>query len=363
MKTTPLYEKHLALSAKMVEFAGFQMPVQYAKGVSLEHETVRKSTGVFDVSHMGEFSIKGLDAKSFAQYALTNNVEKISAGKAQYTCLLNSAGKTLDDCILYQLQDDDYMLVVNASNIDKDFAHLQKIAQDKKFNVKLENGSEEYALLAVQGPKTQEILQTLCTVNLSEISYYHFAICEIAGVKDVIISNTGYTGAGGFELYIKASEAVKIWDKLMAMGVEPIGLAARDTLRLEMGFCLYGHELSENTNPLEANLAWVVKFEKDFIGKDALLAEKSKGLSKKLIAFELLEKAIPRQGYTIFDTNNNPIGEVTSGSLSLSLNKGIGLGYANLANTAIDSNISIKIRDKFIPAKVCTLPFVEKTVK
>lgn len=359
MSKTALYEKHVFLGAKMVDFAGFEMPVQYS-GINEEHFAVREKVGIFDVSHMGQFYVEGENAKDLLQFTCSNNVENLENGKAQYTCLPNGKGGIVDDLIIYKINDTQYFVVVNAANIDKDFAHFQKY--NENFGAELKNVSDEMSLIAVQGPKASETLQKLTDTDLAKIPYYHFGIGNVAGFSDVIISNTGYTGSGGFEIYFKNENAEKIWDELTKAGEEfgllPCGLAARDTLRLEKGFCLYGNDIDDSTSPLEAGLGWITKFEKDFVDKEFLAKQKAEGVTKKLVAFEMQEKAIPRHDYEVVDSEGNIIGKVTSGTMSPMKKVGIGLAYVAKDFTKVGSEIFIKIRNKNIPAKVVKLPFV-----
>jgi len=353
-----LEKKHQNLGAKMVDFAGFYMPVQY-EGVIIEHETVRQSVGVFDVSHMGEFFIKGPNALAFIQKITTNDASTLTDGKAQYSCMPNETGGIVDDLIVYRITENHYMLVVNASNIEKDW---QWINQNNSMGAEIENLSDHYSLLAIQGPKAVEAMQSLTTVDLSSIKYYHFEIGEFANVNNVIISATGYTGAGGFEIYCKNEDVIEIWDKVFeagkSFGIKPIGLAARDTLRLEKGFCLYGNDIDDTTSPLEAGLGWITKFTKNFTNSENLLKQKKVGISKKLVGFELLERGIPRHDYEIVDANGNIIGRVTSGTQSPSLQKPIGMGYVEIALSSVDSEIFVRIRNKDIKAKVVKTPFL-----
>lgn len=358
MKRTPLFNKHVSLGAKMVPFAGFEMPVQYS-GLTEEHFAVREKAGLFDVSHMGQFFIEGPGAKDLLQYVATNNADALKDGKAQYTCLTNENGGIVDDLIVYKMADEKYFVVVNASNIDKDWNH---ISNHNTFGAIMTNASDEMSLLAIQGPKATEILQKLTPVQLQDLPYYHFTIGEVAGVQDVIISNTGYTGSGGFEIYFKNKDAEKLWDELMSAGEEfgmlPCGLGARDTLRLEKGFCLYGNDLDDNTTPLEAGLGWITKFDKDFVAKDILEKQKSEGVTKKLAGFEMQEKAIPRNGYPVVDAEGKTIGKVTSGTMSPMKKTGIGLAYLDTDFTKVGTEIFIQIRNKNIPAQVVKPPFV-----
>lgn len=357
---TALYDKHVSLGAKMVPFAGFEMPVQYS-GVTEEHFAVREKAGIFDVSHMGQFFIEGAGAKDLLQYVGTNDVTALEDGKAQYTCLPNGNGGIVDDLIVYKMADEKYFVVVNASNIDKDWNHIQKY--NEKFGAKMTNASDEMSLLAIQGPKATEILQKLTDVNLSEIPYYNFTVGSVAGVPEVIISNTGYTGSGGFEIYFKNESAEKLWDEISAAGeaegLVPCGLAARDTLRLEKGFCLYGNDINDTTSPLEAGLGWITKLDKgDFVDSDFLKKQKEEGITRKLVGFEMQEKAIPRHDYPVVDAEGNVIGKVTSGTMSPMKKIGVGLAYVAKPHFKVGSDIFIQIRNKNIPAKVVKVPFV-----
>lgn len=360
MKNTALTHVHESLGAKMVPFAGYNMPVQY-EGVNIEHETVRNGVGVFDVSHMGEFFLRGENALALIQKVTSNDASKLVDGKAQYSCLPNNEGGIVDDLIIYKIADNNYLLVVNASNIEKDW---NWISQHNDLGVTMENASDAYSLLAIQGPKAAEAMQSLTAIDLANMPYYSFQMGEFAGVKDVIISATGYTGSGGFEIYFKNEDAETIWNKVFeagaAFGIKPIGLAARDTLRLEMGFCLYGNDINDTTSPLEAGLGWITKFDKAFVNSANLKAQKEAGVSRKLVAFELTERGIPRHDYEIVDKDGNVIGIVTSGTMSPSLNKGIGLGYVPTAFSAVDSEIAIRIRKNDVAAKVVKLPFYKK---
>ncbi|MBJ6369412.1 glycine cleavage system aminomethyltransferase GcvT [Snuella sedimenti] len=357
MKNTALSATHEALGAKMVPFAGFNMPVQY-EGVNAEHETVRNSVGVFDVSHMGEFLIEGEQALDLIQKVSSNDASKLTVGKAQYSCLPNDNGGIVDDLIIYKIKEQTYLLVVNASNIEKDWNWIQS---KNDVGATMRNLSDDYSLLAIQGPKAIEAMQPLTGHDLSAIKFYNFEVGDFAGIDNVIISATGYTGSGGFEIYCKNDEVKQVWDKVFEagadFGIKPIGLAARDTLRLEMGYCLYGNDINDTTSPIEAGLGWITKFTKDFTNSEALEEEKRRGPKRKLIAFELDERGIPRQGYDIVDANGNKIGEVTSGTMSPSLNKGIGLGYVPTTLAGVDSKINIQIRKNAVPATVVKLPF------
>lgn len=360
MKNTVLTNIHEGLGAKMMAFAGYNMPVSY-EGVMAEHETVREGVGVFDVSHMGEFLLSGKNALALIQKVTSNDASVLTIGKAQYSCLPNNDGGIVDDLIVYRLKDNQYLLVVNASNIEKDW---DWIASHNDFDVEMKNLSDDYSLLAIQGPKAVESMQSLTSVNLSEIAYYHFEVADFAGFPHVIISATGYTGSGGFEIYCKNSEVEAIWNKVFeagkSFGIKPIGLAARDTLRLEMGFCLYGNDINDSTSPLEAGLGWITKFTKDFTNSDHLKLQKENGVTKKLVAFEMQERAVPRHDYEIVDKSGKKIGIVTSGTMSPSMNVGIGLGYVTVENSKIDAEIYIKIRKNDVLAKVVKLPFYKK---
>jgi aminomethyltransferase len=353
-----LEQKHQSLGGKMVDFVGFYMPVQY-EGVIAEHETVRNGVGVFDVSHMGEFFVKGPHALALIQKVTTNDASTLTDGRAQYSCMPNETGGIVDDLIVYRINEEHYMLVVNASNIEKDW---QWISKKNTMGAEMINRSDDYSLLAIQGPKAVEAMQSLTSIDLSAIKYYHFEIAEFAGIKDVTISATGYTGSGGFEIYCKNEDVNIIWDKVFdagaSYGIKPIGLAARDTLRLEKGFCLYGNDIDDTTSPFEAGLGWITKFTKAFTNSENLLKQKENGVSKKLVGFELLERGIPRHDYEIVDAEGQIIGRVTSGTQSPSLQKPIGLGYVEKAFSAIDSEIFIRIRNKDIKAKVVKIPFL-----
>jgi len=360
MKNTALTHIHESLGAKMVPFAGYNMPVQY-EGVNAEHETVRNGVGVFDVSHMGEFLVSGPNALALIQKVTTNDAATLIVGKAQYSCLPNENGGIVDDLIVYKIKDEQYLLVVNASNIEKDW---NWISSKNDVGAEMKNISDDYSLLAIQGPMAMEAMQSLTSVDLAAIKYYHFEVADFAGIEHIIISATGYTGSGGFEIYAKNTEIEQIWKKVFeaggAYGIKPIGLAARDTLRLEMGFCLYGNDINDTTSPLEAGLGWITKFNKDFTNSENLKAQKEAGVSRKLVAFELTERGIPRHDYEIVDANGNIIGLVTSGTMAPSLNKGIGLGYVTTEFSNVDSEIFIRIRKNDIPAKVVKLPFYKK---
>ena len=360
MKDIRLTQKHIELGAKIVPFAGYNMPVQY-EGVNIEHDTVRNGVGIFDVSHMGEFILKGENAEALIQKVTTNDISTIPDGKAQYTCMPNGKGGIIDDLIIYKINDKEFFLVVNASNIQKDW---DWISSHNDMNVDMQNLSDEYSLFAVQGPKASEAMQSLTSVNLSDMGYYTFQINTFAGVPNVIISATGYTGAGGFEIYVKNTDAEKVFEAIMnngnSFGIKPIGLAARDTLRLEMGFCLYGNDIDDSTSPIEAGLGWITKFNKNFIDADYLKKQKEEGVQRKLVAFEMIDRGIPRHDYDIVDGNGDKIGKVTSGTMSPSLKIGIGLGYVTINNSKLDSEIFIQIRGKGVKAKVVKAPFYKK---
>ena len=360
MKDTALSAIHAALGAKMVPFAGYNMPVSY-QGINIEHQTVREKVGVFDVSHMGEFFVTGPNALSLIQRVCSNDASKLEDGEAQYSCFPNEDGGVVDDLIVYRIAAEKWLLVVNASNIDKDWAWINS---HNTMEAVLENSSDHYSLLAIQGPKAIQAMQSLTQEDLSAIKFYTFKINTFAGVENVIISATGYTGSGGFEIYCKNTQVAKIWTKVLEAGadwgIQPIGLAARDTLRLEMGYCLYGNDIDDTTSPLEAGLGWITKFNKDFINSESLKKQKEIGVSKTLVGFELSQRGIPRQGYAIVDAQGNSIGRVTSGTMSPSMGKGIGLGYVPMALKEVGSQIHIQIRNKIVPAMVVKLPFYKK---
>lgn len=364
MNQTEFYKYHLSNGAKMVEFAGFLMPVEYT-GVSQEHINVRENVGIFDVSHMGEIWIKGPEAFELVQRITSNDVALLETGRIQYSCFPNDLGGIVDDLLVYMYDNEKYLLVVNASNLEKD--HNWILKQNSRGAV-VENASDQISQLAVQGPKATELLQKLTSVDLTKVPYYHFVTGDVAGVKEVIISNTGYTGAGGFELYMPNADASTIWEKLFEagkeIGVQPAGLAARDTLRLEMGFCLYGNDINETTSPLEAGLGWITKFNdgNSFIHRAELEQQKAAGITRRLVGFELLERGIPRQHYPIFDKEGNTIGEVTSGTMSPMSKKGIGMGYVEVGFAKKDTEICIGIRNKQIAAKVVRPPFYKPEV-
>src|SRR5580704_5987992 len=359
MKNIALTDIHIKLGAKMVPFAGYNMPVQYV-GINAEHETVRNGVGVFDVSHMGEFILKGDHALGLIQQVTSNDASKLYDGKVQYACLPNKNGGIVDDLLVYRIDEKTYMLVVNASNIEKDWDWVSGF---NTFGVEMKNISDRTSLLAIQGPKAAEALQSLTDIDLASMEYYTFKKGKFAGVDNVLVSATGYTGAGGFEIYFENQDGAAdiIWDKIFEAGaaqrIKPIGLAARDTLRLEMGYCLYGNDIDDTTSPLEAGLGWITKFNKDFTAKEIIEAQKNDGTERKLVGFEMVEKGIPRHDYEIKDFSGMTIGKVTSGTQSPSLGKAIGLGYVRNVFARIDAKIYIKIRDKLLQAKIVKLPF------
>ena len=360
MKTTPFTQKHIALGAKMAEFAGFNMPISYS-GINEEHNAVRKNAGVFDVSHMGEFILKGEKALALIQRVTSNDASKIAAGKAQYSCLPNTAGGIIDDLIVYCIEENKtYMLVVNASNIEKDW---DWISNHNHEGVEMHNISDKTCLLAIQGPNATKILQPLTDIDILNMKYYTFVKGKFAGVDNVLISATGYTGSGGIEIYFenKDDNADKIWDKIFEEGkphgLKPIGLAARDTLRLEMGYCLYGNDIDDTTTPLEAGLGWITKFTKDFTAKDVLEKQKKEGIKQKLVGLEMIDKGIPRHDYEIQNKDGEIIGRVTSGTQSPTLQKAIAMGYVNKDYSKIGTEVYVKIRDRNLLAKVVKMPF------
>ncbi len=360
MKKTALFDKHCSLGAKMVPFAGFEMPVQYTS-VTDEHFAVRERAGMFDVSHMGQFLIEGAEAKNLLQYVTTNDIALLTDGKAQYSCLPNGSGGIVDDLIIYKMNDEKYFVVVNASNIEKDWAHISKY--NEKFGAKMTNLSDETSLIAIQGPLALQVLQKLTPVNLSEIPYYHFSVGAVNEIPNVIISNTGYTGSGGFEIYFENQYAEKLWDAISLAGKEegliPCGLGARDTLRLEKGFCLYGNDIDDSTSPMEAGLGWITKLQKgDFINREVFAKQKEEGVTRKLVGFELLEKGVPRHGYEVVDAEGKVIGTVTSGTSSPMKKIGIGLAYVSTEFSKPSSEIFIQVRNKHLKATVVKLPFV-----
>jgi len=357
MKNTALTHKHIELGAKMVPFAGYNMPVQYA-GINAEHDTVRKAVGVFDVSHMGEFILKGENSLDLIQRVTSNDASKLFDGKVQYSCLPNETGGIVDDLLVYRIDEKTYMLVVNASNIEKDWNWISKYNTK---GVDMKDISDRTSLLAVQGPKAAEALQSLTDIDLGTMEYYTFNKGKFAGVDNVLVSATGYTGAGGFEIYVDNKDAEHVWDAVFkageSVGIKPIGLGARDTLRLEMGFCLYGNDIDDNTSPLEAGLGWVTKFSKEFTNSAALQQQKTEGTKQKLVGFEMIDRGIPRHDYEIVDADGNNIGKVTSGTQSPSLQKAIGMGYVKNEFAKEGSEIFINIRDNKVKAQVVKPPF------
>ena len=360
MKNTPFTDKHVALGAKMAAFAGYNMPISYS-GINDEHATVRKNAGVFDVSHMGEFILKGEKALDLIQRVTSNDASRLKAGQAQYSCLPNDTGGIVDDLLVYCMEENKvYMLVVNASNIEKDWSWISKHNTEK---AEMHNISDKTCLLAIQGPNATKILQSLTALDILNLKYYTFVKGKFAGVDNVLISATGYTGAGGVEIYFEDTDgaADKIWNAIFeagnSQGIKPIGLAARDTLRLEMGYCLYGNDIDDSTSPLEAGLGWITKFTKDFTAKDILALQKENGVERKLVGLEMIDKGIPRQGYEIKDYSGALIGHVTSGTQSPTLGKAIAMGYVRIPYADIDTNVYIKVRDKLLQAKVAKIPF------
>lgn len=359
MKRTPFYENHLQMNGKMVEFAGFEMPIEYT-GIIDEHMAVVHRVGVFDVSHMGEFWVKGAKALPFLQRVTSNNVAKLAIGQAQYTCFPNERGGIVDDLLVYRYEEEKYMLVVNAANIDKDWAWCQA---HNEMGADLENASDRMAQLAIQGPKAQEVLQRLTEVDLSTIPYYHFTTAPMAGVEQVVISATGYTGAGGFELYFDVKEAQKVWKAIFEAGapeeIVPVGLGCRDTLRLEMGFCLYGNDLDDTTSAIEAGLGWITKFveDKPFISRALWQQQKAEGPARKLVGFEMVQRAVPRHGYAFVDAEGNEIGHVTSGTMSPCRKIGVGLGYVKTELAKPGTTIYVDVRGKKKEAVIVKPPF------
>ncbi len=365
MKTTAFTDKHIKLGAKMVPFAGYNMPVEYF-GISEEHNHVREKVGVFDVSHMGEIWVKGLNALAFLQYSTSNDVSVLTPGKVQYSCFPNGKGGVVDDLLVYCIDSLTYLLVVNASNVEKDYDHLCRVAP--KFNItpgkELYNASDEICQLAVQGPLALKAMQKICDSSVEDMEYYTFKKLTIAGIKDAIFSTTGYTGSGGCEIYVANKDADKLWDAVFEAGkefdIKPIGLGARDTLRLEMGFCLYGNDIDDTTSPIEAGLGWITKFSEakgDFIDKGLLLKQKNEGVTRRLVGFELIERGIPRHGYPICDSKGGEIGIVTSGTMGPAIKKAIGMAYVALEFSKVGSEIFIKIREKLLKAVVVKVPF------
>ncbi|MBI3143633.1 MAG: glycine cleavage system aminomethyltransferase GcvT [Bacteroidetes bacterium] len=363
MKRTPLYHKHIALGAKMVPFAGFEMPVSYS-GIKEEHRAVREQIGMFDVSHMGEFLVKGPSALPFINYATSNDASKLSAGKAQYSCMPNHDGGIVDDLLVYMIGENDYMLVVNGACLEKDWNWLSEI--NKKFGADFTDVSDNIALMAVQGPKAMQALQKLTPVHLADIPFYQFRIGTFAGIQNITISNTGYTGAGGFEIYVPVQVAAEVWDAIMeagkGFGLMPTGLGCRDTLRLEMGYCLYGNDITDTTSPLEAGLGWITKLDKvgGFVGMEHLKNQKGQGLKRKLVALEMVDKAIPRHDYPLCDAEGNQVGFVTSGTHSPSLDKAIALGYVPTQMATEGHEVFVGVRNKLTKAVVVKLPFFKQ---
>jgi aminomethyltransferase len=359
MKQTAFTKFHEALGAKMVPFAGYYMPLQY-EGVTAEHEIVRNGVGVFDVSHMGEFWVKGPKALEFVQWVTSNDASKLVDGKVQYSCFPNGKGGIVDDLLVYRINEETYLLVVNAANIDKDWAWC---VSQNKMGATLYNASDEIAQLAIQGPMALKAMQKLTDTPITDMEYYTFKKLTFAGVKDIILSTTGYTGSGGCEIYMANEDAAHIWNAVFEAGkeygIKPIGLAARDTLRLEMGFCLYGNDINDTTSPIEAGLGWITKFtdQKDFIDKQLLLKQKNEGVNRRLVGFEMIEMGIPRHGYDIVDAAGNKIGEVTSGTMGPAIKKPVGMGYVPASLSKEGSEILIKVREKSLRAKVVKFPF------
>ena len=358
MKKLTLSEVHENLGGKMIDFSGYYMPIQYSLGVKEEHKIVRESVGLFDVSHMGEIFISGKKSLEFLQFITSNDVSNLSPGKVQYTCLPNNDGGIVDDFLLYMLEEDSYLLVVNASNIEKDLAWINS---KNSFDCLIDNQSDDYSILALQGPKSLELLQKLSKENLSKIKYYNFIVTNVANIDQVILSRTGYTGELGFELYVKNEYVKKLWEALFSTTthLEPIGLAARDTLRLEKGFCLYGNDINDFTSPIEAGLGWITKFNKIFINSENLKTQKEVGVNRKLVGIELVDKGIARRDYLIVDKDSNEIGVITSGTMSPTLNKPIAMGYVFSKYGSLGTYFYIKVRKKLLKAKVVALPFVK----
>ena len=362
MKNTELTDTHISLGAKLMPFAGYNMPIQY-EGINSEHLTVRNGVGVFDVSHMGEFFVRGQGALNFVQKITSNDVENLSDGQIQYSCIPNMEGGIIDDLLVYRINKEEFMMVVNASNISKNWNWMKQFKTD---NVDLKNESDNISLLAVQGPDSENVLQDLTNIDLRNMSYYTFEKGTFSNIQDVLVSKTGYTGSGGFEIYCPNQFVKSIWDDIFSIGqkfnIKPIGLGARDTLRLEMGFCLYGNDIDDTTSPIEAGLSWITKCNTSFNSSLLFKKQQEIGVSKKLVGFELLGRGIPRKGYEILDLDENSIGEVTSGTMSPSLKKPIGLGYVKNEFSKAETNIYIKIRDKLLLARVIKLPFYKNTM-
>lgn len=357
MKKLVLETKHVELGAKMLPFAGFNMPIRYTSDKG-EHLAVREKVGVFDISHMGEFFVEGPNAEKLIQYITSNDVSKLEIGEIQYSCFPNEIGGIIDDLLVYKLAKERYMLVVNAANIEKDWNWVSKY--NKQFNAVISDLSDDYSLLAVQGPKAVELMSEVVGEDLSSLKYYTFTSCDIAGYKDVMISATGYTGAGGFEIYLSNDQVEKVWDLLFekgkSYGIEAIGLGARDTLRLEMGYCLYGNDINDNTSPIEAGLLWICKFNNEFVNSDALKKQKSEGITKKMVGLKVLDKGVPRHGYKIF-VDDEEVGVVTSGTIAPSLGYGVAMAYVNKEFTGIGTIVEIEVRNKKLKAEVVKFPF------
>ena len=355
---TALYKKHLELGAKMVDYSGFEMPVSY-DGLIAEHTSVREDVGMFDVSHMGEFTLRGEDALTLLQNITSNDVSNLSDGKIQYSCIPNGKGGIVDDLLIYRISEGDFMLVVNASNMVKDWAFITHKIKDGEYKVMFENKSDEFALIALQGPNATDALSPLMTINPGELAYYTFISAEILGVE-CIVSATGYTGAGGYELYIPSEHSGRVWSKLLENNVTPCGLAARDTLRMEMGFCLYGNDIDETTNSIEAGLGWITKFSKDFTDKGLLEKIKAEGPSRRMKGLKMLGRGIPRKGYQVITQSGEVVGEVTSGTMSPTLGYGIGMAYINSEFSKKGNKLSVRIRNKDIEAEVVKFPFLNQ---
>ena len=354
MKKTSLYQSHLAIGAKMVHFAGFEMPMQYT-GVVHEHLAVRHKVGIFDVSHMGEILVSGPNAIDLIQYVFSNDAQHLDVGQAQYGYMPNAKGGIIDDLLVYRIDSQSYLLVVNAANIEKDWNWL--LTHNKVFGASLKNQSDQWSLIALQGPKATSVLAKLTNTDIGSIPFYRFVYGKVAGIDQVLISATGYTGSGGYELYIPNEEAEKIWNSLIQNGAEPCGLAARNTLRIEMGYCLYGNDIDDTTSPISAGLSWCTALSKDFVSKDQIEKQKVNGVSKKRVGFIVNERGIPRQSYSLVDENENDIGIVTSGTQSPCLEKGIGIGYVDREKAIVGNIIYVSIRNKQVPATITSLPF------
>ena len=354
MKKTSLYKSHLAIGAKMVHFAGFEMPMQYT-GVVHEHLAVRHKSGLFDVSHMGEFLVSGPHAIDLIQYVFSNDAQHLDVGQAQYGYMPNAKGGIIDDLLVYRIDSKSYLLVVNAANIEKDWNWL--VTHNKVFGASLQNQSDQWSLIALQGPQATSVLAKLTNTDIGSIPFYRFVYGKVAGIDQVLISATGYTGSGGYELYVPNEGAEKIWNSLIQNGAEPCGLAARNTLRIEMGYCLYGNDIDDTTSPISAGLSWCTALSKDFVSKDQIEKQKVDGVSKKRVGFILKERGIPRQGYGLVDESENDIGIVTSGTQSPCLEKGIGIGYVDREKAIVGNIIYVSIRNKQVPATITSLPF------